>query len=150
VPRHTRCSVARCAALHFGAEFGSTVMYPVRCVGRVVLVMLRFQVPCQRDLLVAMECAVVQIAKLAGALRMLRTIVYDSSVCRARWSLGRRSLITHIKTFAAHYCWHFLPSVVHILPGLLVGSKAERCDLKLGCSISLLEACSWQFSNWIT
>ena len=110
--------------------------------------MLRFEVPCQRDLLVAMECAAVQIAQVAGMLRMLRIIVYDRSVCRARWSLGRRSLITHIKTFAVHYCWRFLPSVVRILPGLLVGSEAERCDLKLGCSISLLEACSWKFSNW--
>ena len=85
-----------------------------------------------------MDCAAVQIAQLAGALRMLRIIVYDRSVCQFRWKLGRQSLITHIKTFAAHYCWRFLPSVVHILPGLLVGSEVGRCDLKLCCSISLL------------
>ena len=118
--------------MHSGAKVEPTAIYPVRCVGRVVL--LRLEVPCQRDLLVAMDCAAVQIAQLAGALRMLRIIVYDRSVCQFRWKLGRRSLITHIKTFAAHYCWRFLPSVVHILPGLLVGSEVGRCDLKLCCS----------------
>ena len=122
--------------MHSGAKVEPTAIYPVRCVGRVVL--LRLEVPCQRDLLVAMDCAAVQIAQLAGALRMLRIIVCDRSVCQFRWKLGRRSLITHIKTFAAHYCWHFLPSVVHILPGLLVGSEVGRCVLKLCCSISLL------------
>ena len=77
----------------------------------------------QNDMISAMQAAIAGIAHLAGALRMLSTLLWNRKVCPARWSLGRAALRMHVLTFAAHYGWRFVPNVVKLLPGLLVHSE---------------------------
>jgi hypothetical protein len=73
----------------------------------------------QHRMLDAMRCAVSNLATLAGLLRMLFTFLYDRRRC-PRWKLGRAAARLHIKVFAAHTGWRFIPSVVRVLPDLLL------------------------------
>jgi hypothetical protein len=96
------------------------------------------KVGCQHDMFLAMQSAIAGIAQLAGALRMLHTIMYDRSVCASRFSLGSQALRMHVMTFAVHYCWRYIPNVVKLLPGLLVHSEQgyvfQNLPIKVGLS----------------
>jgi hypothetical protein len=96
------------------------------------------KVGCQHDMFLAMQSAIAGIAQLAGALRMLSTMMFNRRVCPSRWSLGVQSLRMHVMTFAVHYCWRYIPNVVKLLPGLLVHSQQgysfQNLPIKLGLS----------------
>jgi len=73
----------------------------------------------QHRMLDAMRGTVASIAGLAGMLRMLFMLLYDRKRCQ-RWRLGRAAARLHIKVFSAHLGWRCIPTVVRILPDLLL------------------------------
>jgi hypothetical protein len=73
----------------------------------------------QHRMLDAMRGTVASLAGLAGMLRMLFVLLYDRKRCQ-RWRLGRAAARLHIKVCSAHLGWRCIPTVVRILPDLLL------------------------------
>jgi hypothetical protein len=94
------------------------------------------KVACQNEMITAMQGAIIGIGQLAGALRMLCTFVYNRDVCPRRWSASRHSMRLHVFTFAWHYCWRFIPSVVKVLPDLLVRTETGHLFKGLKVNVS--------------
>ena len=77
------------------------------------------KVAAQHDMIVLMQAATHGIAALAGALKMLHRFLFVPQMC-GRWTLGRKAARLHIKVFACHYAWQWIPSVVRCLPDILL------------------------------
>ncbi len=71
-----------------------------------------------------MRAAVQGLAALAGALRMLHTIVWGMAR-GARWKLGRAALRLHIKVFCGHFVWRFAPAVASAIPNILLPRQGD-------------------------
>ena len=92
------------------------------------------KIAAQHDMLSLMQAGVHGIIALVGALKMLSLLFFDPKTCKQRWELGRQAARLHIKVFAAHYAWHWIPSVVKCLPDMLLPSKAGANAV---CGVSL-------------